>query len=386
MLSLASVSAFFDLGLSNSLTQVCSHDFTALTWQPDRVEGSDADLSRLSSILRYSVVLMLVAAIFYFGAVGYHGVQTLSHSSENWLGAWLFLVGATGLRLVLSPLTNLLEGCGQYIKVQHFRLLDTILTSLLAWMLLLGSLGLYSPGSQILLGTVITCGLILWYYSGPLASIWTRAGSLAVGAGELGNLQWRHFVTGLCSLPVGLLAWTVSQKDGLVAGGQFGLSWTLAGMANVIILNYMSSYSPVMGQLAGVRRYCELLSLSRRLVWRGVAIAVVCWAGLLAGASLMQLYAPLWAVRFAPLEVLAVLGSGPLINSIYWGCLFEVRAQRQEPFVWIQIVSALVLTTWLCLVTPGRALIEVGVAQAVSSLLALPFAFWIVRRSRKQWE
>ena len=121
--SILAIQIFFELGLSNIITQFVAHENAHLIWN-DRTSfsGSDESSSRLASLLRFTVKWFgVIALLLFFGLLIAGYVFFNKFGKENvdvsWQMPWMILSITTSLSLMVSPLLAFFEGLGRVKEV-----------------------------------------------------------------------------------------------------------------------------------------------------------------------------------------------------------------------------------------------------------------------------
>src|SRR5579871_511381 len=162
--SLIALQLVFELGFSQVVMQLASHEWAQLSIELDgSVRGNKISHARLASILQISVRWYGIGALC-FGAIliplGLYFFSSHQHLGEvvSWRAPWIMAATAAVFAFQLDPLYSFFEGCGFVSNIAHMRWLQAILGSLLAWTALISHHGLYAPAmviaGQVLVGAV----------------------------------------------------------------------------------------------------------------------------------------------------------------------------------------------------------------------------------------
>ncbi|MDB5146296.1 MAG: hypothetical protein JWQ57_316, partial [Mucilaginibacter sp.] len=139
--SIIAIQIFFELGLSNIITQFVAHEVANLKWiSKTELEGSPEALSRLSSLLQFCVkwfavisfvfiFILIAAGYFFFSAYG-------KGSNVNWQLPWIVLSVATACLLLVSPILAFFAGLGLVKEVAQIKLIQQIVNLLFLFVLL----------------------------------------------------------------------------------------------------------------------------------------------------------------------------------------------------------------------------------------------------------
>ena len=145
--SVLGLRVFVELGLGQVLVQFASHEFAKLRLTPQQgLEGDAEALSRLTSLGRSAIkwffcgTFVFVVVAVCAGGMFFDGTP----SDVDWLGPWVVLCGLTGLRILLTPIWSILEGCNRVEQIYRFRFFDVICSSVALWVALGFGVGLWA--------------------------------------------------------------------------------------------------------------------------------------------------------------------------------------------------------------------------------------------------
>ncbi len=151
ILSLLTMQAFFELGLSVALMNFVSHEWASLKFVEGRIIGDDVHLSRLSDAVRKTIKWFLFVSLLYIlmlTVIGYIFLSS-SKSAIDWEIPWLCSVGITGVLIITIPLMSIMEGCGKVEEVSKFRLIEAVSSSILAVIAIFLGFGLWAIVVQL---------------------------------------------------------------------------------------------------------------------------------------------------------------------------------------------------------------------------------------------
>src|SRR5471030_1234586 len=164
-ISLLAFQVFAELGLGTVLTSFASHEWAKLAIdQQGRITGDEDALSRLTSLGSFALrwymaagaavtLIFAIGGLYFFGASG--------DQVPSWRGPWIALSVVTGLNLCVLPVWALLEGCNQVSNVYAYRLIQSVASTVAAWLGLYLGAGLWVAsiiGVTNLLAVIVTVG------------------------------------------------------------------------------------------------------------------------------------------------------------------------------------------------------------------------------------
>ena len=359
-LSVLALQVFAELGLGIVITTYASHEWSKLAFVQDgRVTGDADAFSRLTSLGRFALkwyvvaglsvmVVLAVGGFFFFGATGWSQVSI-------WGPPWVVLCVVTGLNLCFMPVWALLEGCNQVASVYAYRLIQSVVSSVAAWLGIYLGAGLWvAPivGVSAFLVVIFTVGR---RYTGFIRTIMLSepTGPRLDWQEDILPMQWRISLSWLSGyLSFSLFTPVLFHYQGAVVAGQMGMTWAFIGALTGIASSWIAPKAPVFGMLAAEHKYLEM----DRMFWRLTAVVVavtsvgaLCvWVMVVALGKLhhpfsLRLLSPS-ATGWFLLATIILAASLPM--STY------LRAHKKEPLLVISGVNGLV--TGIAVVVLGK--------------------------------
>lgn len=386
-LSIVALQALFDLGLSQTLTQVTSHEFAHI--DPLR-HGGDVSGLRVGKLSYIKVAmaswywriggafvaLVAIGGAVYFSLFG-------SNDETFWLGPWVALVVSTGLNMVLSPRLAIVEGAGWTGAAAKLRLIQSILghSCLIACLIAGGEL--WSIVAVPAVATVCSFFWLRWtcnpyrmipaYVDGSHNHVPWRS--------EILGLQWRVALAWLGGYFASQILVPVAfVLQGPEEAGRIGLGLQIFSAIQVLGMSWISARIPLFGQLISHANWPVLktdfkkAAVSATVMSAAFALVV---AVIFESARLMDLW--LGARGPSAFAVIALAIVSTLGTAIYAMAAY-MRAHKEEPLV----TSSLVIgaATLAGAVLGGYINTDAIVAAyaAVTIFVNLPWTVLIFRR------
>ena len=396
--SVLALSIFFELGLSLVLVQFASHERAALEWTPAGTLTGDASAkARLSSLLRMSVqwysaagallaLVVLPLGMMFFYRHGNPGVQ--------WQVPWIWSVLVTSVIIGLTPMLAIVEGCGQVAQVTRLGMWQNVGGSLLLWLALLAHGGLYTAPVTSTAALAIEVWW-LWTQKKAFLSDLLHFSSHQGEGGLLPHMDWRGEVWPLqwkigLSYISGYFIFRLFNPilfatHGAVAAGQMGLSLTVIGTVTSISLAWVTTKAAPFGTLVARRDFAALDRLFFPCLWQSWGlVAVGCASVWLLAVSLRMEHMAVGSRFLDPLPLgllaaTAVVNHGIIAQAIY------LRSHKQEPFLAISIVMAVLVGASSLLVTNRFGALGMMTGYFFVSLAMLAWATWLFGTKREQW-
>lgn len=390
--SVLAFQVFAELGLGTVLTSFASHEWAKLAFdRHGRITGDEDALSRLTSLgsfaLRWymaaGVAMTLIFAIgglYFFGASG--------DQVPSWRAPWIALSIVTGLNLCVLPVWALLEGCNQVSNVYAYRLIQSVASTVAAW------LGLYL-GAELWVASIIGVTNLL----AMMVTVGRRyRGFLRVIL--LGRPQGPRFYWRLDILP---LQWRISLSwiggyftfslftpvlfhyQGPVIAGQMGMTWSFVAALTAVASSWVTPKAPVFGILIAQRRYGELDRMFWRITAAVVAITALGALGIWSMVYALGSFDHPFAVRLLSpvatgyLLLATILLAASLPMSTY------LRAHKREPLLVLSVISGLL--NGIVVVVLGKYYSAEGmtIGYLVVTAVLTPFVALIWYRRRAEW-
>jgi O-antigen/teichoic acid export membrane protein len=394
--SLVALQVIFELGFSFVVLQLAAHERAQLTFLPDgRVEGDAVAHSRLASILQkavrwYFVAGILMTAVLLPVGFMFFGAKQNLHTDVAWGVPWCLLVIASMLAFQIDPVFSFLEGCGYITDVARRRFVQAIVGSILAWIALFTHHGLYAPAMIILGQVAVGAAMIL---SSSLSTLLkglychTSVRDRVDWRTEILPFQWRIAVSWLCGYFIyQIFSPILFRFQGPTAAGQMGMSVQISSAISGVALSWINTKASPFGSLIARKDYTALDKLFFRAAWQSWAIY---WIGALMFLLVLIYGGPdfpklakcvLEPWSFALLLVSTSIGHASACQALY------LRAHKREPFLWVTIVSSILIATSTLALAPKFGVNGVIVGTCIISVLyGLPAGTFVFISKRRQW-
>ena len=402
--SLLGMQTFLELGLGYVIFQFTSHEKARLEWgRGGLLEGDTSAKTRLSLLLRLAMVwycavailaacVLLPAGLFFFG---HHDVAGVS-----WRTPWVWVTLVAALDLLFTPLISLIEGCGLVSETALIRVMQAVVSSLLAWVLLFVGWKLQASPIGYALG--VGCKIIwLWTRQrrwlldllrfAPRASRQKNIAAKQAGAldwkREVWPFQWRTALTSICAYCIfSLFNPMLLAARGPIEAGRMGLSLMLVFAVLSISGAWVGTKAARFGVFVARCQWDELDRLFFPALWRSFLMVITGFAILLGLVLWMQASGYRWGERvLRPLPLLLLMVAS--FSNHVGACLaVYLRAHKQEPFLVLTIVMGLLMvpSTYFLGRWFGATGMMAGYAviSFASSIVAGTYIF--VRR-RREW-
>jgi O-antigen/teichoic acid export membrane protein len=393
--SILAIQIFFELGLSNIITQFVAHETASVTWH-DRTSfsGSVESSSRMSSLLRFTLkwfaviaVLLLIGLVIagyvFFGKFG------KGDNLVNWKIPWIILSITTSLSLMLSPILAFFEGLGRIKEVAKIRLAQQ--TVQLFFVLLFFSLGFKLFSSP--LAAMLSFGIVpLWILMSDkkklLIFIWNKIDVFTVNyKQEIFPFQWKIALSWISGYFIfQLFNPVLFATEGAIVAGQMGM--TLAVLSGVlsISMSWVNTKIPLFSSLIAKKDFGNLDLIFNRTLMQACFISALGLTVLVFAVLLMRYFNIALANRFLSPFYLSLLCVSTFVNQIVSGFAIYLRCHKKEPFLLVSIVMG-ILSAFSTIVLGKYYGID-GIVIGYSFLTVFVSLIWgslIFIKKRKIW-
>lgn len=393
--SILGLQVFFELGLSVVVMQFASHERASLEWTRSGFMAGDAEAkSRLASLVRlsllwYGAAAVLMAVIVIPVGLRFFGSSDQGGGSVRWVFPWVLFGLMQAATLVMTPVFAILEGCGKVADVARFRMVQSVLNSLVVWSALLAGWKLFALPAMSAVPLIWGATWLAFKYRKWIADLLRSVSpsSRIRWLGEVWPFQWRLAVSWLSSYFIfQLFSPVLFAYQGATVAGQMGMSLSLSSSLAAFGMAWLSTKAPAFGTLVARRDFGQLDRLFARSTFQSFCVLT---AGVL---SAWILFVYLRHAGFAlGLRVLAPLPLGlllmtTLVNQLVFAEAVYLRAHKREPFMWLSVASGVTtgLSTWILGMTTGAVGVTAGYL-ACSTCVGLLGGTWVFVRRRRAW-
>lgn len=391
--SLIALQMVFELGFSQVVMQLASHERAHLRIENGSVTGDETSHARLASVLQLAVRWYGVGAFVFGGVLIPSGIYFFSSHQHagiavQWHEPWIAAASVAMVAFFLDPLYSFLEGCGFVSNVAHMRWVQAIVGSSFAWTALIIRHGLYAPAAviagQVTVGAIWLCRRrgLLWH----LLSYETR-GNTVSWRDEIWPFQWRIAISWIS----GYFVYQTFNPflfafKGPVAAGQMGMSLSFANSLMVIAMAWISTKAAPFGLLIAQKSYTKLDRLFFKALLQSTVIAIVGALIIWAGVDALHVQHNRYAYKLLSPLPFGILLIAAIANHVFGSMGTYLRAHKQEVLFHISVAIALaVLVSNYFLGKTVGALGMVAGYLAIIAVLGLGFGTAIFRKYRRIW-
>ncbi|MCR8559720.1 hypothetical protein KXD93_18860 [Mucilaginibacter sp. BJC16-A38] len=392
--SIIAIQIFFELGLSNIITQFVAHEVAHLSWtSKSELEGSPEALSRLSSLLRFCVKWFAVISfvlIFILIITGYVFFNKYGKNSQiSWQLPWVVLSVATACLLMVSPILAFFSGLGLVKEVAQVKLLQQVLNLFFLFFLLpLGGKLYASPIGSFMSFVVVPIWIFFSYKRKLLYFIWDKLKEWTIHyRNEIFPYQWRIALSWISGyFMYQLFNPVLFATDGPIVAGQMGISLAALSGILTISLSWINTKVPLFSSLVAKKNYSELDNVFNRTLKQASLICILCLFCFVVVIAVFKSHKMSIGNRFLPILPLILLSLSTFVNQLVSAWATYLRCHKREPFLVFSIVLA-ILTAGATLGF-GKMFGLMGIVASYTFLtvcISLIWAFIIFKRKKIEW-
>lgn len=397
--SIVAIQIFFELGLNGIITQYVAHEVSNLTWvSRDTLEGEQKYLSRLSSLLHFSVkwyccfALALLVVLIVVGLLFFTKYQVATEE-VSWQFPWLLLAVSTAINLLLAPILAFFEGLGKVKEIAKIRLYQQCVSLITVWGGLLLGAKLFVAGINGMIGIVLIVSLIL---AGNFKSIFLNIWKIEISERvnykkEIFPYQWKIALSWMSGYFIfQLFNPVLFATEGAVVAGQMGMTLAVLNGIQALSLSWISTKVPLFSGLIAQKQYHQLDTIFNRTLKQSVFINGL---GLVTMFLLVLLIRQNQFViggmdlggRFLPYLPMALMMIPLFINQFVAAWATYLRCHKQEPFLINSIVAGILCCLSTVLLGKYFGVLGITGGYCLITFLLSFWGYWIFKNKKNEW-
>ncbi len=385
-ISLGALSIFAELGFTTIITQFVSHEYANLNEKDGVLIGEHKPLEKIISLILFSVklyVIVIPAAIIILCTVGFF---YFNMKLGNTYFAWVIYSLVGGLTLFSSLLQAIYQGLDKVKKTQTNILVGSIITALFTCLLLFLHCTIWALVFGNFIGLTIMC--VFLYRMAP--KLWIQIFRTKIEEkynwfSEIINLQWKYAISWASGFFISYLFVPFIYKyESPILAGQFGVSMYIIMSINGIAYAWVYSKIPKFNMLSANKQRGELLALFRKSLVRSVLVFI--GLGIIFMLCLLaSKYFRFFDNRFLGMGFIALLILSQLPNVITSILSVYLRAHKQEPFYYLSIINAALMSICVLLILPWLGFTYFVFSVIITNaFIVMPIAIIIYRKYKNR--
>lgn len=397
--SIVAIQVFFELGLTQIITQFVAHEASHLKWDDNyKLLGEDIYISRLSSLLRFCVkwylvfavlllIVLLIVGIFFFSK--YH----VSQETIAWKLPWLLLVIGTGLNLLLSPIIAFIGGLGKVKEVAEIRLVQQFIYPFVVWGgLIIGSKLFVAGADAIIRVLVVYIIIVKSSFFTILKNIWYANGEAKVSyKKEIFPYQWRIALSWISGYFIfQLFNPVLFATEGPQIAGQMGMTMAALNGIQTLAMSWISTKIPYFSGLIATGEYVELDGLFNKTMKQMMAIGTILLLLFIVVIYVMQRFNVIFfgmdiGNRFLPVIPLSLM-TWSIFTMLPINCWATyLRCHKKEPLFINSVVISILCCMSTLILGDLYGVYGICIGFAFLRLISLTWIYSIFKKKRNEW-
>lgn len=397
--SILAIQVFFELGLSNIITQFVAHETASLTWvDRNSFTGPVESSSRLASLLRFSVKwFALIAMLLVFGLLiaGYSFFNKYGKNdiSVEWQIPWIILSITTSLSLMVSPILAFLEGLGRVKEVAKIRMAQSM--AQFGFVLIFFSLGLKlfsSPLAATLAFAIVPLWIVISEKRKLLVFIWNKLGQWQVNYRlEIFPFQWKIALSWISGYFIfQLFNPVLFANEGPVVAGQMGMTLAVLNSIMALAISWMSTKVPTFSGLIAKKDYTQLDTLFNKTLIKSAilnAFALVVLFGVVFALRYfnIKIGGKNFSDRFLPYLPMFFMMIPIFLNHFVSSWATYMRCHKKEPM----LVQSVVMGIFCSFSTIGLGnyfgVLGITSGYLILNIIGFIWTYFIFINKKKEW-
>lgn len=390
--SVLATQVFFELGLGGIIIQYVAHEMSNIEIKKDfQIEGNNSNISRLSSILHFSLKWYSILAVFLFITLQIAGYYYFSKFGKNyievdWKLTWFFVVLGSSLNLLISPCMAVMQGMNKVKEMAKFTLKQQLIVMFVSWAGLLLGAGIYVSAINTIVGFI---SLIIIYirsgYPKLLINIYQIKITNKINyLNEILPLQWKIALSWMSGYFIfQFFNPIIFAFKGAKEAGKMGMTLIMLNAMLTFIVSWTSTKVPIWSNLIANHNYIGLNKSYEEVLKKSTLVTfIIIFLAFIFLASL-NIFNFRLSDRFLPFEVCGLLFLTIPINNILNIWATYLRCFKKEPFMIHALTIGPIsgLTTYFMAKYFGINQVVYGYFVVVY-FISLPLGFFIFKNKK----
>lgn len=387
--SLIALQSFFELGFSIVISVYASYEWRKLRLDNEqRIDGDPHALSRLTSLGRFAIGYSALMAFAYFvivGPVGYYVLAREQGVIVDWVLPWFLHLFFSAMLMCGTSFLSLLEGCDQMADVARFRLIQSIVASIVLWLGLAAGFELWSL-TCFSLASVLTQSFYLFVWKRGFFSTFLRPpqNDRLSWWHDLLPMQWRLAVQGLFSYMSFPLYISLSYTyQGAVEAGRLGMTLQIISGIQAFALVFLRARAPEFSLLAAARDHLPLVERTKSATLHCVVVMAMSSGLVILALMIADAQGISQTERMLSPLAFFILSIGIICTGLVQGVALYMRAFKQELLTVTGVIVGCLYGGfgWLACMHFG----SLGIAwsySAITAFVAVPLTLLVLQANR----
>jgi hypothetical protein len=389
------IQIFFELGLGGIINQFVAHEMAHLSFKTaTQIEGNPESLSRLTSLMHFSLKWYIVFASLLFitlQIVGYYFFTKFggNNTTVQWQIPWIIIAFGSSLNLLISPWMAVLQGMSKVKEMARLALIQQLVIMTITWLSLILGAKLYVAGINSMTGFAI---LSILYSRTTYPRLLIKTYKLKIKERisyqhEIFPYQWKIAMSWISGYFIfQLFNPVIFAFIGAAAAGQMGMTLAVLNSIMALVISWTTTKIPLWSTFIANHDYVNFDLSFNRVIRDSTVVSITSIIIFIVFIAVIgQLQLPL-AGRFLPLWLCLILSVTIPLNNIINSWATYLRCHKKEPFL-VQAITIGLLCAFSTIVTAkyiGIAGVVVGYT-AIVIFASVPLSYLIFINKRKMY-
>lgn len=392
--SVLAIQIFFELGLGGILTQFVAHEMAHIQIKDNTFRGEQKHISRLVSILHfsmkwYAVFALLLLFTLTLGGGYFFYINTTNIEHIEWKTPWLIVSIFASANLLLSPMMAILQGMHKVKEMARLALIQQVITISISWLSLLLGAGLYVVAINVVVSFIVLISLYTKTgYFKLLYTLWRLPIFEKISYWqEIFPLQWKIALSWASGYFI-FQAFNpiVFAFYGPVVAGQVGMTLTILNAILSLVVSWTSTKIPLWSSLIAKKEYGELNNSVSNTVIKSSLVALLIIFGALVFISGLKYFDLSLEDRFLPLSLCTIFFLSIPVNNIINIWATTLRCFKKEPFLFQSLFIGIccIIEIYISAKRFDIRTLIIGYFLIVT-IISLPMAYYIFKKKKKEY-
>lgn len=392
--SIIALQVFFELGLTNIITQFISHENAHIQWENNNIlSGRYYNISRLGHLLKFVKKWYLIISLIYFIGISVGGIwfflkYSPSSNYKTWLLPWILISSATAANLFITPFLAILDGVGKITITSKIKFYQQLIVAFVTWLSFILHGGLYVLGIAQWISVILIVILILrtnlWIILKEIDSI--KITYKVIYLKEIFPYQWKIALSWVSGYFVfQLFNPILFATSGPIVAGQMGMSLTAINGIASFASSWIATKVPILSKLIALKEYNKLDILFNATMRQ---LSFVC------GTMLFFLLIFIYLINYLEIPLsyrflndfpFTLLVIAVFVNQHGNGWATYLRCHKKEPLLLNTIVGA--LTCGISTIFLGKYYGVIGMVggYCILRILLTGWNFLVFKAKKREW-
>lgn len=392
--SILAIQIFFELGLSNIISQFVAHENSHLQWENSLLITPPNDsTSRLSHLLRFTLKWFSLIALFLFFTLLYSGFYFFTNFGNQYQGIvwhipWIMMSLMTSLSFIVSPILAYLEGLGKVKDVAVIKLLQQFIQLILTITFFSIGFRLYSLPFALTISFLV---IPIWLFKSSiyqiLLNIWHKKSYIKVNYfKEIFPYQWKIALSWISGYFIfQIFNPVLFATEGAKIAGQMGMTLAVLNSIYSLCFSWITTKISILSTYIAKKDFINLDILFNKTLF----VSSLLNAGLLViffvclvfiRENNIKINGKVFAERFLSYIPLIFMIIPIFLNHIVGSLATYMRCFKKEPMLLQSIVSGILCSLSTVILGNYFGLIGITSGYLIVTIIGFIWTLFIYRK------